>query len=176
MIMSKPMKTMAPKAVRQEPIESVPVTDEGLVRPIEARDTTGTKQHMKKNSLVILAVYLVLVLLGLGTGYMLATKSSLGTAMVPKGTPINTSKVVGVQDASTFKDCATGQLAKGGLNGEGTHNLVRPGGPSQTAYLISSVIDLDQYVGMTVKVCGQTLQGKNVSWLMDVGRLEIQGK
>jgi len=170
------MKIASPQTVHISGAAAVPANGASVLRPMEARDTKKEMKQMKKNSLVILAVYIILIALGVGTGYLIATRSSLSIAKVPAGTPINTTKVVGVQDASTFKDCATGQLEKGGLNGDGTHNLVRPGGASQTAYLISSVIDLDQYVGLTVKVCGQTVQGKQVSWLMDVGRLEIQGK
>ena len=56
-----------------------------------------------------------------------------------------------VKDAQTFKDSAEGMLDAGGFNGEGTHTLVRDGGPSQTAYLMSSVVDLDQFVGKKSK-------------------------
>lgn len=171
------MKISGGKAAHEH--ADTPMTDgkaEAVIRPMEARDNKMNFSDMKKNSVVILAVYIVLILLGLGTGYVLATKSSLGTSLKPKGTPINTAKVVGIQDASTFKDCATGKLEKDGVEGEGTHRLIREGGPSQTAYLISSVVDLDQYVNLTVKVCGQTVQAKKVAWLMDVGRLELQGK
>lgn len=126
----------------------------------------------KKEAPIVLAVYVVLLLLGVGTGYLLSQKGS--GPMAPKGTPITTAKVVGVQDASTFKDCATGTLEKGGSDGEGTHKLIREGGPSQTAYLVSSVVDLDQYDSLHVKVCGQTMAAKKVTWLMDVGRLEME--
>lgn len=144
-----------------------------MLRSMDAKDTP---KDMKKSGMIIFTVYVVLIALGVGTGYLLAAKSPAGSPLAPKGATINTSNVVGVQDASTFKDCATGKLEKGGVQNEGTHRLIRDGGPSQTAYLISSVIDLDQYAGSTVKVCGQTLAAKKVSWLMDVGRLELQGK
>ena len=49
-----------------------------------------------------------------------------------------------------------GDFAKGGIDGEGTHKLIRDGGPSKTAYLTSSVIDLDQFVGKKVKIWGET--------------------
>lgn len=117
-------------------------------------------------------VYILLAALGVGTGFLLSTKNGAGSPLVPAGTAIKTATVVGVSDPSTFKDCATGTLEKEGLNGEGTHKLIREGGPSQTAYLISSIVDMDQYVSTKVKVCGQTMQAKRVSWLMDVGRLE----
>lgn len=142
---------------------------------LQSFDTKGNSIDMKpskKDSRIVVVVYVILLLLGVGTGYLLSQKGSVSVA--PKGTAITSKKVVGVQDASTFKDCASGTLEKGGLDGEGTHKLLREGGTSQTAYLISSIVDLDQYVALKVKVCGQTLAAKKVSWLMDVGRLELE--
>ena len=66
-----------------------------------------------------------------------------------------------------------GNLESGGINGEGTHKLIRPGGDSQTVYLTSSVLDLNQFVGKKVKVWGQTFSAKKAGWLMDVGRVEV---
>lgn len=72
-----------------------------------------------------------------------------------------------------FKDIAEGYLEKGGINGEGSHKLLRPGGDSQTVYLTSSVTDLDKLSGMEVKVWGETYQGQKAGWLMDVGKVEV---
>ncbi|HLD24548.1 MAG TPA: hypothetical protein VJB96_01390 [Patescibacteria group bacterium] len=145
---------------------------EQVLRPIDAKDLSPELSSAKKDARVILLVYTLLVILGVGTGYMLTRKGS--TNVSQSGEPITGNKVIGVQDASTFKDCATGKIEKDGIEGEGTHKLIREGGPSQTAYLMSSVIDLDQYVGVAAKVCGQTFAAKKVSWLMDVGRLELE--
>lgn len=77
----------------------------------------------------------------------------------------------------TFKDQAEGtietndQLDK---YAQGTHKLIRPGGEDQTAYLTSSILDLDQYVGKKVKVFGETFGSSQVGWLMDVGKVEVQ--
>ena len=150
---------------------SVREVHEPLLRPVDAVGKVNENVVMKKEALMITIVYVILLLLGVGTGYLLAHKDTTGNTLSPTGSTAS-KKVVGVQDASTFKDCATGKIEKEGSDGEGTHKLIRDGGPSQTAYLLSSVVDLDQYVGTTVKVCGQTLGAKKVSWLMDVGRLE----
>ena len=72
-----------------------------------------------------------------------------------------------------FKDVAEGYLEQGGINGEGSHKLLRPGGDSQTVYLTSSVTDLDKLSGMQVKVWGETYQGQKAGWLMDVGKIEV---
>ena len=59
------------------------------------------------------------------------------------------------------------------VNGEGTHKLIRDGGPSQTVYLISSVIDMSEFVGKKVQVWGETIDAQKAGWLMDVGRVKI---
>jgi len=130
--------------------------------------------EIAKKNLIILGVYLLLIVMGVGTGYVLSGHTSVLGANKNSGGVINTGKVVGSTDAATFKDSAVGVLQKGGIDGEGTHQLVRDGGPSQTAYLFSSVIDLDQYIGKKVKVWGQTVAGQKASWLMDVGKIELQ--
>lgn len=143
-----------------------------MLKPLDSEPSPDRSPRSKKQRLIVLIVYIVLAVLGVGTGYLLSSKGGVATSLTPVGTSINSATVVGVSDPSTFKDCATGTLEKEGLAGEGTHKLIREGGPSQTAYLISSVVDMDQYVNTKVKVCGQTMQAKKVSWLMDVGRLE----
>lgn len=79
----------------------------------------------------------------------------------------------GVSDTQVFTDSAEGEISLGGVDGEGSHHLIREGGESQYVYLTSSIIDLDQFVGRKVKVWGQTFQAQKAGWLMDVGRLEI---
>jgi len=72
-----------------------------------------------------------------------------------------------------FKDYTEGYLEVGGVDGEGSHHLVRLGGESQTVYLTSSVTDLSKFEGMEVKVWGETNKGQKAGWLMDVGRVEV---
>jgi len=135
-----------------------------LVQDIEEHST------MKMNSKIVIGVYVLLVLLGVCTGYVLAIRGSLSVAA--PGT-VKTDKVVGSSDSKTFKDSAEGTLEAGGAAAEGSHKLIREGGPSQTAYLVSSVVDLDEFVGKKVRVWGQTMAAKKVSWLMDVGKVEL---
>lgn len=113
---------------------------------------------------------LIIIVAGIFTGYFLSQSkpSSLGGTKV-----IETEKVVGSTDTKIFKDSAEGILEKGGIDGEGTHKLIRPGGESQTVYLTSSVIDLDKFVGKKVKAWGETFATEKAGWFMDVGRLEI---
>ena len=131
----------------------------------------GDKQKIR---MVAVVVYIVLVLLGVGTGYLLSrnTKFTSGSTGETPGM-IKTEKTEGIADIKTFKDSAEGTIEKGGINGEGTHKLLRDGGPSQTAYLVSSVIDLDSYVGKKVKVWGETFAAQKAAWLMDVGKIEV---
>ncbi len=167
------MQRLNEKVVRP-PVKTNPHVQSGSVESTEGKLNDMT---MKNNSKIVFVVYGVLVLLGIGTGYLLSKKVGTGggsNANSAAGT-IKTATVVGSTDSSTFKDSAVGVVQKGGASdGEGSHQLIRDGGPSQTVYLISSVVDLDQFAGKKVKVWGQTMAAKNVAWLMDVGKVELQ--
>ncbi len=105
-------------------------------------------------------------LLTLGGNQTVSTDSITGQSQLQVGT------VYGSQD-DTFKDFATGSVQEGGINGEGTHTLIREGGPSQSAALTSSTVDLSLFVGKKVEIKGQTNKSNKVSWLLDVGNIKI---
>lgn len=125
------------------------------------------------NKLRLIIVAVAIVLVAGATGVLLARRSPsiAGIATAPQ--MINTATEVGSTDTKTFRDTAEGTLEKNGVNGEGTHKLIRPGGPSQTVYLVSSVVDLDQFDAKKIQVWGETIQAQKVGWLMDVGRVKI---
>lgn len=123
---------------------------------------------------VVRMVYVVLIVLGIGTGYLLSKNNSLTGRGSGNGiTSGEEGTTAGSTQSKIFKDSAEGTLEKGGINGEGTHKLIREGGESQTAYLVSSSVDLDVFVGKKVKVWGETFAAKKAAWLMDVGKVEI---
>ena len=72
-----------------------------------------------------------------------------------------------------FKDSATGLIQKGGINGEGTHTLVREGGKNQWAALTSSVLDLDLFADRKVEITGETNTSNKAGWLLDVGTIKV---
>jgi len=123
------------------------------------------------------AIFLVVILtgvLGVGVGFV-ASKFAARTASSSLGkspTSTTTSAAPDV-DTTIFGDRAEGVLESGGLGTEGTHKLIRSGGPSQTVYLTSSLVDLDEYVGKKVEVLGQTQKAQKAPWLMDVGRIKL---
>ncbi len=82
-------------------------------------------------------------------------------------------KTAGIKDLKLFPDSAEGILREGGIDGEGSFHLERPGGKSQYVYLTSSTIDLSQFVGKKVRVWGKTYKAEKAGWLMDVGYLEV---
>ena len=117
------------------------------------------------------------VLLGVLSGFLLSRVSFSRKRETPSSDKmvkkVTKGLVVGSSD-EVFKDKAVGILQRNeGEAEEGTHKLIREGGPSQTAYLISSVIDLDKFVGHKVEVWWQTFYSDKVGWLMDVGRLKV---
>ncbi len=124
------------------------------------------------NIIYILGV--VIIILGGVTGFFLSKsiKSTKSSSSSVSNTSTSGKKVVGSTDTKLYPDSAEGNLEEGHINGEGTHKLIRPGGDSQTVYMTSSSLDLNQFIGKKVRVWGQTFAGKKAAWLMDVGKVE----
>lgn len=144
-----------------------------LVKDFSQELNQVKKDPKKKMKTIILAV--VVVLAGVASGYFLSKKGG-GPTPVARDVAkedIKTGMTVGVADEKTFKDSAEGKLVAGGLEGEGSHHLERPGGDTQNVYLTSSIVDLDKFVGRQVKVWGETFSAKKAGWLMDVGKLQV---
>lgn len=129
---------------------------------------------------ILVIVGIAIVLLGIGTGKVLA-KSGPGSTL-PSGaqkadtpTITNSNTEAGISDVSSFADqqSPTGLLKEGGLKGDGNYHLERDGGPTQYVYLTSTVLDLGSFVGKKVQVWGQTISGKYAGWLMDVVKVKV---
>ncbi|PIS14620.1 hypothetical protein COT64_01670 [Candidatus Shapirobacteria bacterium CG09_land_8_20_14_0_10_39_12] len=127
----------------------------------------------------IVPILAVVAVVGLGvfTGFYFSGKkgSTFKSGVVGE---ISSEDIVkgsefGAKDTSQFKDIATGIIEVGGIDGEGTHKLIREGGVSQTVYLTSSVLDLDQFVGKKVQIWGETFKAQKAGWLMDVGKIKV---
>ena len=125
----------------------------------------------------VLPVWLAIIflagagLIGGFTGWSLAGKSSTKTDTPSQS--VETSKSSGINDSKRFPDSATGILKEGGIDGEGSYHLERPGGKSQNVYLTSSIVDLAKFVGKKIKVQGETFEAQTAGWLMDVGFVEL---
>jgi hypothetical protein len=127
----------------------------------------------------------IALVLGATTGVLLANKklaatggstggTSTGESVMPSDAgSIKVGTIYGSKDEAGYPTNAEGILVAGGVGGEGSHHLVRPGGASQNVYLSSSVVDLDLVVGDRVQVWGQTMGAKKAGWLIDVGRLKV---
>ncbi|MDO8461121.1 MAG: hypothetical protein Q7S38_01620 [bacterium] len=137
------------------------------------------KEENKPSSLFsrkIILVLLIVVLLGVSSGYLISRKGGVNLGSGGEnisGSSISKGTVAGSNDLKTFKDAAEGVLKKGGVNGEGQYHLVRPGGDSQKVYLISSIVDLSKFLDRKIKVWGETQTAQTAGWLMDVGRVEV---
>ena len=133
----------------------------------------------KKTKKTFIIICSLAVLAGILTGFgAFKLKNKGNTAQMQNVTIEDASKikngdVFGVQDKDTFADNATGYIEKGGVDGEGSHRLLREGGESQTVALTSSVVDLDKLVGTEVKIYGETFKAAKAGWFMDVGRVEV---
>ena len=156
------MEEVKPQAPATAPILGTEMA-QNLVKKLPGSD--------KQKKLLFGLLILVIVLVGIGAGYLLSGRK----LSIPKYTSTTQTggKEAGIADTATFKDTATGVLTEGGVSGEGTHHLVRTGGVSQTVYLTSTVIDLESFVGKNVQVWGQTVTARKAGWLMDVGKVKV---
>lgn len=131
------------------------------------------EKDMKKATFFIFAAVVALGLLTGGIVYavqkpnIVSVNENTDVSKLPAGT------VFGSDDEKLFSNNTQGVLKAGGINGEGTHYLQRPGGESQNVYLTSSVIDLSELEGRTIKVWGKTYEAQTAGWFMDVGRAQI---
>ena len=139
----------------------------------------STGQESKKK-LATFSLPLLVVLLGIGAGWLLSGGSgrkggSGGSSGVAVSQVTQTANEAGLADESAFSnsEAPVGILQEGGINGEGNYHLERPGGSSQNVYLTSTVLDLKSFVGKKVQVWGETLSGQKAGWLMDVGKIKV---
>jgi|SRR5579872_5093661 len=154
---------------------STPTTSP-ITKPLR---TAPSKFNIKK--IIPFLLILVIVGAGIGSGLVLSSRNkSKQVAAANSLTTQNGQQVTPQVQQSfnqTFSDQAEGVIEKNDQldkYAQGTHKLIRAGGDSQTAYLTSSVLDLDQYVGKKVKVYGETFGSSQVGWLMDVGKVEVE--
>lgn len=182
------------KAAKSEPNpKTVGKGPHTLVKPLDVdssvtkpKNMTKKNKQSKPNPLMITGISLVIILAGTVTGFGLSkvTAGNNGGNKKPaeiSGIETGTGQITDDQiskgdifgNEEKPGDEAEGVLEKGGINGEGSHKLLRPGGPSQTVYLTSSVVNLDQLVGHEVKVWGDTFAAQSAGWLMDVVTVEV---
>lgn len=160
----------AMKAEKNITITELP--EKPLVRSLNKKQAVSTKG---------IAITAVILVAGVLSGWLLSrnsapvSQSMTGSSEQTVQTKGGKNVVVGIDDAKTFRDSTEGKLLTGGVDGEGTHHLERPGGISQTVYLTSSVLDLSQFEGKQVRVWGETHSAKTAGWLMDVGKVEVIG-
>lgn len=125
---------------------------------------------MNTKLLVIISAVSI-ILLGSGLGLLVSRKKSLKIEGASTEQLVKTDKQAGIKNCKG--DQATGTLEKTSGKEQGTHKLIREGGPSQTIYMVSSVIDLEEYVGKKMDICGDTQKLQGVSWFMDVTQVKI---
>lgn len=151
----------------------------------KTEDNLESNSPMKsqKSSKVLVALSIIAIIAGVGTGFgvhkLTAGGSQVSTGPANSnlqqvaGETVKAGDIFGIKDDETFKDSAEGYLAEADIDDEGSHKLLRAGGESQTVYLTSSSTDLDKFVGMEIKVKGETFKGQKAGWLMDVGQVEV---
>lgn len=127
-------------------------------------------------NIVPIAIIVIVIAAGALSGLVLSSRSKSKSA---SSSAISEEELTPEQQQSfqvVTRDQAEGVVEKNDKfeeTAQGQWKLIRPGGESQTAYLTSSFLDLDEYVGKKVKVFGETLGSDKVGWLMDVAKIEV---
>lgn len=150
----------------------VPVADKVLSEKPHVLKSFPKKLPAKGTILLAIGALLV-VLAGVGTGWLLSRKGGEASSGVTQTGGSKDLTEAGVMDEKAFPDSAEGVLKEGGINGEGTHHLDRGLGPTKDVYLTSTGFDLQGFVDKKVKVWGETVAGKHAGWLMDVGKIKV---
>lgn len=165
----------------QEPVLAI---DEPTVvapkKPLITQKGTAMKSATQKIPAILYSLLAIAAVAGIGTGFGIsrlnAKTPSIEVQNMTVGSPtdqINVDDVFGSPNEEIFKDSAEGVVVEGGIGGEGSHYLARPGGVSQNVYMTSSSVDLEKFVGTKVKVWGETFSAQKAGWLMDVGRVKV---
>lgn len=139
--------------------------------------TVKPEKHQGMKALLLVIVIAAGILSGWGIDRVTTSRKTQSGGSTRGGVStvgLKVGDIVGVEEGSgEFNDVAEGVLEAGGFEGEGSHKLLRPGGVSQTVYLTSSIVNLDELVGHKIKVWGETFAGQKAGWLMDVGRVQV---
>ncbi len=139
-------------------------TPGNIVKPVSTSD---------KNPMLV-AIALVVIFGGFFVGWLISGKKAGTNPSVQSSSTVSDSgKEAGAKDTSKFKEGPIGTLQAGGIKGEGTYHLDRPGGATQTVYLTSTVIDMSPFVGKKVQVWGETQASKYAPWFMDVVKIKV---
>jgi hypothetical protein len=150
-----------------------------LTVPSQTQKPAGeVVKKFPKSKIVLLWPYIagsiLIVLVGVGAGWLFTSKGGgIGgskTTIVPSKTG---AKEAGIMDAKLYPDTVEGTLEQGGIKGEGSYHLTRPGGDSQTVYLTSTVLDMGNFVGQKVQIWGKSTSARYAPWLMEVGRIKV---
>ena len=144
--------------------------------PQEAEVAKFTYSRGKFTKIIPVIVILVIISSGIFSGLILASRTKSQDQVKTTSEEDSTESIETHESFNqTFRDEAEGTIEKNDeldKYAQGTHKLIRTGGESQTAYLTSSVLDLDKYNDKKVKVFGETFGSSQVGWLMDVGKVE----
>lgn len=151
--------------------------EQNLVKQVNITGSSSFLKDVVIPSFVILAV----IIAGSLTGYRLAGSTVKEKEVLETGGSLPTvgstqaPSDVGIKDEKRFPDQVEGRIEVNDNPDvpEGSHRLIRPGGPSQTAYLTSSVVDLNIFIGKCVHIWGQTFSSQKSGWYLDVGRLKV---
>lgn len=162
-----------PKPVENQTMQTNNPTS--VMRKFDSGAHTKIGNPKAKNSIIYGVMGIVVVLAGVGTGYLLS--GGINANEIAQDETLKTDLKGEAQEAGEVKSEdvqeVVGTLVEGGVEGEGTHTLDRGLGPQKNVTLFSTSLNLDNFVGKKVTVWGETVSSENSSWLMDVNKIKV---
>ena len=154
--------------------------EDQLIDQSPVKNFSEPEVNFLKSVLAPALMVVALILGGGATGFFLSdqdqlTGSTTGTRVSSQQTKGGVPKEAGINNPSVYRDQAQGRLEENNNKDvpEGSHRLIRPGGEDQIAYLTSSVLDLNLFLGECIEIWGETHAAQKAGWLMDVGRVKL---
>ncbi|RJR29612.1 hypothetical protein C4564_01965 [Candidatus Microgenomates bacterium] len=161
------------KVVHVQKTEVRAVTNPAMPEPVASEPVVKPFPKDNKNKMLInLVLSIVVIFAGVGTGWV-ASRVNAGESEKSDTAVMGLEAVSDAIDEEVFNESAQGMLLEGGIEGEGTHRLDRGLGEEKMVYLISSVIDLQSFVGKKVEIRGKSVAGNKAGWLMDVVKVKL---
>lgn len=149
------------KPVIQPSNPTIPRTAALPVQPTEPILKKITNE--KNDKAMLVGISTLAIVLGVLSGF------SISNLVVTSSTSVAQEEIMsaGTNDESLLTDSTEGVLKEGGINDEGTHRI-------NDVTLISTVLDLDNFVGKKVTIWGLAIGSPNVDWLIDVAKIKVQ--
>lgn len=157
-------------------VESKKVAANVMPQTVEKPVMKKFNNKSNKQTIYYTVISILMVFAGVLTGWALSgtsqasnNKGSIKTEVIEDANGEIKEAGEDAEDAQT----AEGTLKEGGIDGDGTYRLERGLGPEKDVALVSTSINLQNFVDKEVELWGLTQSAQNAGWMMDVVKIKV---